>query len=76
MLAVIYIFSISVAAAVLFVAVNEFEPDRFLRLGPQVRHRLCERGGSRGKTDALIASWGCSPANNWVSKLAKDQRHE
>ena len=32
MLAVIYIFSISVAAAVLFVAVNEFEPDRFLAL--------------------------------------------
>jgi len=30
MLAIIYIFSISVAAAVL--AVNEFEPDRFLAL--------------------------------------------
>jgi hypothetical protein len=32
MLAVIYIFSISVAAAVLFVAVNKFEPDRLLAL--------------------------------------------
>jgi hypothetical protein len=32
MLAVIYTFGISVVAGILFVAVNEFEPDRLLAL--------------------------------------------
>jgi hypothetical protein len=30
-------------------------------LGPQVPHHLCERCGSRRKTDALTASWGRCP---------------
>ena len=59
MLAFIHVFSICVVGAILFVSVDEIQPNR--RYASVLR--LCKRRSNRKKTDALAASWaweGCA----------------
>ena len=51
----VYVLSICIVAAILFVSVDEIEPNHRLALALQVPHRLCGRRGNRNKTDALTA---------------------
>jgi hypothetical protein len=68
MLAVIYTFSVSVAAAFLFAAVNQFEPDRLLALALKFVIVFVSCGGRR-ETDALIGGWGCCPGLKVLGEL-------
>jgi hypothetical protein len=55
MLAFIHVFSICVVATILFVAVDDLEPNRRYALAFKFLPRLCECCGNRTKTDALTA---------------------
>jgi hypothetical protein len=51
----IHVFSICVVATILFVAVDDLEPNRRYALAFKFLPRLCECCGNRMKTDALTA---------------------
>ena len=55
LLAFIHVFSICVVATILFVAVDDLEPNRRYALAFKFLPRLCECCGNRMKTDALAA---------------------
>jgi len=66
----LYVLGISVVAGILFVAVNEFEPDRRLALTLKFLHPRCECCSNRRKTDELTASWAVVPAGRCVAGVA------
>jgi hypothetical protein len=51
----IHVFSICVVATILFVAVDDLEPNHRYALAFKFLPRLCECCGNRMKTDALTA---------------------
>ena len=51
----VYVFGICVVATILFVTVDDLEPNRRYALAFKFLPRLCECCGNRMKTDALTA---------------------
>ena len=75
MLAVIYTFGISVVAGILFVAVNEFEPDRLLALALKFVIVFVGVAAVAGRLTQSSADWGRCPGLKVRGRSWRGCRH-